>query len=104
MASGSSSVKGKGKIGENLFADGNDIFGFLQSSEMNYDLDTDELEIHLEEEAQVKIPTQRSETQADDRSEEDSVTASQKLKSDLFVHYFTKIKNDLSTITSVSCK
>ena len=51
MASGSLSVKGKGKVGENQFANGNDIFGLLQSSEMNYGLDTDELDIHLEEEA-----------------------------------------------------
>ena len=40
---------------------------------MNYGLDTDELEIHPEEEAQVNIPTQRSETQVGDRDEEDTL-------------------------------
>jgi len=43
---------------------------------MNYGLDNDELEIHHEEEEQVNILTQRSETQAGDRGEEDTATAS----------------------------
>ena len=68
MASESPSAKGKNKVGESQPA-GNDIFSFLYSSEMNYDFDTDELEIHPDEEAQVNISTQRSETQAGDRGE-----------------------------------
>ena len=57
---------------------------------MMYDADDDELEIHSEDETQVNIPTQMSETQAGDRGEEDSATPNQKLKSDLFMHHFTK--------------
>jgi len=75
MASESSSAKGKSKVGENQFVVGNNIFSFLQLMEMNYDLDNDELEIHLKKEAQVNIPTQRSKTQARDKSEEDTATA-----------------------------
>ena len=61
MASGSLSTKGKSKVGESQPVR-NDIFNFLHSSEMNYDFNIDELKIHLEEEAQVIFPTQRSET------------------------------------------
>jgi len=48
---------------------------------MNYGLDTYELEIHPEEEAQINVLTQRFETQANDRDEENTAAASQKLKS-----------------------
>ena len=41
---------------------------------MNYSLDTDELEIHPEEKAQVNISTQISETQISDRGKEDTAT------------------------------
>ena len=102
MASGRLSKQGKSKVGESQPA-GNDIFSFLQSSEINYGLDTDELEIHPEEEAQVNIPTQRSESQTGNRGEEETSAASQKLKSGLFVYHFTKIKNE-SSVVSVSCK
>ena len=57
-----------------------------------------------EEEAQVNIPIQRSKTQAGDRDEEDIAAASQKLKSDLFMHHFTKIKNESGMVINVSCK
>jgi len=71
----------------------------ISCNHRRYGLDIDELE-----EAQVNIPTQRFETHAGDRGEEDTATASQKLKSDLFVYHFTKIKNDSGTVVSVSCK
>ena len=44
----------------------------------------------------------RSQTQGGDRGEED--TANQKLKSDLFVYHFMKIRNEMSTIFNVNCK
>ena len=75
MASGSSLAKGKNKIGENQFVAGNDIFSFLQSTEMNYGLDNDELEIYPKEEEQINIPTEWSETQANDRGEENTAIA-----------------------------
>jgi len=75
MASGSSLVKGKSKVGENQFVAWNDIFSFLQLAEMNYSLDKDELKIHPEKDAQVNIPTQMSETQTGDRDEEVTATA-----------------------------
>ena len=62
--------------------------------------DNEKLEIHLEKDAQVKILTQRSQNQEDDRGEED--TTRQKLKFDLFIHYFTKIKNDTDTVVGIS--
>ena len=102
MASESSSAKGKSKVGESQPA-GNDIFS-LHLSEMNYDFNIDELEIHPEEDAQINILTQRSKTQADDRGEEDTAANSQELKSDFFVHHFTKNKNESGTVVSVSCK
>ena len=75
MASESLSAKGKSKVGESQSA-GNDIFSFLQSSKMNYGFDIDELEIYPEEEAQVNIPTQKSEIQTNDRGEEGTATTS----------------------------
>ena len=51
--------------------------------------DDEKLEIHSEEDVQVNIQTQRCQTQKGDRGGED--TDSQKLKSGLFVHHFTKI-------------
>ena len=84
MASGSSSTKGKSKVGESQPAE-TDIFSFLQSSKMDYGFDIDELKINPEEEAQVNIPIQRSETRVGNRSEtrvgnrdeEDTAAASQ---------------------------
>ena len=96
-------AKRNDKVGENQFADENDIFSFLQSAEMNYGFHNDELEIHLKKEAQVYIPAQRSETQDGDRGEEYTTLGSQKLKSEHYVHHFTKIKNDGKDV-SISCK
>ena len=76
MASESSSAKGKSNVSENQFVAGNNFFSFLQSMEINYDLNNDELEIHPKKEAQVNILTQRSKTQARNKSEEDTATAS----------------------------
>ena len=64
------------KVGKSQLA-GNDTLNFLQSTEMNYRLDTDELEIHPEEEVQVNILNQGFEIQAGDRGEEDTAAASQ---------------------------
>jgi len=68
-------ARGKGKVGENQFAGRDNIFGYLQSTKMMYGADN-ELELYLEEEAQVNILIQRSKTQAGDRGEEDTATAS----------------------------
>ena len=64
--------------------------------------DDEKLVTHPKEKEQLHIPTQRSQPQEGDKDEED--IASQKLKSDLFVHHFTKVKNDATTIVNVSCK
>ena len=76
MSSGSSSARGKRKVGENQSTDGDDIFSYLQSTEMTYDANGDELEIHFKEEQQVNILIQMFEPQEDDRGEEDAANAS----------------------------
>ena len=114
MASKSLSAREKGKVDENQFTGRDDIFVYLRSTpnSIMYDADDDELEINSKEEARVNISILRSETQADNRGEKDAdnrgekytAIASQKLKFDLFVHHFMKIKNDTNTVVSVSCK
>ena len=60
-------ARSQGKVDENQFTNEDDFFGYLQSAEMMYGANDDELEIHPEEEAQVNISTQRSETQVGDK-------------------------------------